>query len=292
MLDLFSRERLAKRTKTVEIPMAWGETRLFYLGNAKAASVRLAAIDQAMTDEGAKFAAANPPPTEHIAFFRQQRLNRPALPKTDAAGRLGPYPLGGVVPPAFLYAGPFSATPEARRRIADLAAKAGQDPRAVCRAESEPDIPDDEPERRRADRYLYLVKPQPERALDQDFGPWYAANVPVPWLDDYHFGCGPGQSFVVCFFLECAPGKKVEIAFAAKGESEWWLNGQKPTGTPGPVGRVVALPLKRNLIMARVTNTGGTAGFTVKVLEPGQPLLPGEQATVPAKDVTVWLGPQ
>jgi len=81
------------------------------------------------------------------------------------------------------------------------------------------------------------------------------------------------------------------LPFLSEGASRLWLNGEDPVGVPGPVGTVLILPKARNLVMFRVTNVGGTAGFSCKVLEPDQSIRRGEQATKAADGVTVWLAP-
>lgn len=285
VIELFTRQVLGRQVDEVVLPMRWGETRLLYLGDPVAVTARLDALAAAQIRDSAAFAAAYPAPAVVLPFFRQQRLQRPV------AG-VGPFPLKALTPTAFLYAGPYPATPEAAAAIAAFAAEVGRGPALPRRAPDEAALPDDEPTRRQADRYLYLEATPTARDPAGGPGPWQAGSIPGPWLDDYQVGAGEGQAFLIAFYLEGQPGQAVELAISARGQARAWFDGDDLRGPAGALGTVVTLTRPRHLVMVYVGSTGGPAGLSCKILAPGQTALPGQQLQQAPEGVRVWLAPE
>jgi hypothetical protein len=120
---------------------------------------------------------------------------------------------------------------------------------------------------------------------------WRAVMPKRVWINDYILGIQKGQTGMAAFYVEGTPGKQIEVAFRCQGDGQLWINGipYEQTGTSGIVGRKLTLPQRFNLFMIRLSNTGGNAGFTCKLLEPAVGLKPGQQAKKTAKGIAIYL---
>ncbi len=296
--DVFSGKTVASGVKSFTIPLKWGETRLFYLGDPKKAEQALMELEKQHEADRKQFVSrsrspkvplnnykwASSLPLKQFYELRKKWLKAPAKQE-------GPYQLSSFTSNVFLFSGPYPTSDETNKKIAELAANTGKNPSALDWNPVKSKFVSDNPARRASDKYLYLINPKANRSLSTGLGPWRTVCYTQPWINDYSLDIGRNQTGVIAFFLKGRIGQKVELAFAAAGDAEIWINGKKPEGKKGPVGTVVTLPEKRNLIMIRLSNTGGNAGFTCKFIEPGQKLKPGQQARKKCKGLSIWLKP-
>lgn len=297
--ELFSGEVVATGVDHFTIPMKWGETRLFHLGDWKEAEKSLSALRNKRDEERRQFVAKHPPPSVPLANYNRAR----SLPPEEFFKLMkkwrkppenpeGPYPLSAFTPDVFLVSGPYPASRETNEKIAEFAKKAGNDPTGVDWNAMTVDFEKDNPDRRRADAYLYLTKPKPNASLTEGFPSWRAVCQPKPWINDYDLDIGRNQTGMIAFFIEGGLDKEAEVVFSANGDAEIWVNGDALGEKNGMLGTIVPLSQKRNLFVIRLTNTGGDAGFTCKFIEPDQTLKPGKQARKQARGLSVWLKPR
>lgn len=297
--EVFSRKIVATDTKRFSVPLKWGETRLYFLGNAKEAEESLLGLEEKRNKERKIFISKNPAPQVPLVNYTWTRslplkqffslkskwVKAPETPD-------GPYELNKFTPYVFLVSGPYSATSEVKDKIAALAVKAGNAPSEINWTTLSTEFINDDAGRRTSSNYLYLVDCKPTKSLVDILAPWRVICCSNPWINDYDLDIGKNQTGVIAFFLEGKIGQEIELVFAAVGDVELWINGKKPEGEKGPFGTIITLSKKRNLVMIRLTNIGRTAGFTCKFIQPGQKLKRGQQATKVSKGLSVWLKPQ
>ena len=142
--------------------------------------------------------------------------------------------------------------------------------------------------------FTRMEQPLPANSSFSGWNPFMYGVRPWCLLDS--LGIGKGQFAYIAFYVECKPGKKVELYFADSAGGSITLNGSQLKGTPGKLGTIIELPQTKNLFMIKTANISGNDGFTIKFMEPiedkdfpervkpsfqaeGLKILPGKQET-------------
>ncbi len=280
--EIFSNNIIARNVDKFSVPMAFGQTRLFYLGNPEAAQQLISSIRIRQEKSIAEFKRTNPAPDVAAGSYNWSKASSPEtfykLRRKKLASDFGPYPIRKQVPGAMLVSGPYAGNTDIFAMAANL--------KEVSLAIKDPQSPELS---RKTNRYLKLARPLPDNDTSKGPAPWRALAIDRPWFYADEFGIGKGQCGLIAFYVVGQPGTETEVAFRHHGEAQLYINGKVFNGEKSVVGKIFKFVSKSNLFVIALKNTDGDAGFTCKFLQKTTDLKPGKQAIKSDKNIQIYL---
>jgi|GEM_PF-5821334 hypothetical protein len=266
VVELFSRQTVARNTQTFTYDFKFGETRMFVTGDANVILNGIQTLERQTAAEIAAFREKYPAPQVNAALFNWQRFQRPETycnaRKQAFDNRYGSFPMNGASPSAYL--------------VADAAVLT--EPARALREGAIPDLYSD------AARMNTMRSGAPPQQ-------WEALAGGHPFVYAQQLGIGAGQRGKVAFYLQHTPNRALKILFTSTDNAKLSIN-NTPTAIPEH-GAIITLPGESSLFMIELDNPDGNAGFSIKFYEPEANASRGAQLPfgLAAKNLQVRLAP-